>query len=91
VIAGHNELGFEMEELLSHRVDLNVSTWSKVGQRRKMQLLRFLHSVVGFQQGQEYNLCVTTVDSAKFQNVMMMDQVDNLENVLSRMRMCRPG
>ena len=38
VIVGHNALGFDMEVLLSRCVDLKVSTWSKVGRRRKMQL-----------------------------------------------------
>jgi DNA polymerase alpha subunit A len=38
VIVGHNALGFDMEVLLSRCVDLKVSTWSKVGRRRKMEL-----------------------------------------------------
>jgi DNA polymerase alpha subunit A len=38
VIVGHNALGFDMEVLLSRYVDLKVSTWSKVGRRRKMEL-----------------------------------------------------
>ena len=38
IVVGHNALGFDMEVLLSRCVDLKVSTWSKIGRRRKMQL-----------------------------------------------------
>ena len=38
VVVGHNALGFDMEVLLSRCVDLKVSSWSKIGRRRKLQL-----------------------------------------------------
>jgi DNA polymerase alpha subunit A len=38
VLVGHNAWGFDVEVLLQRSVDLKVSTWSKLGRRRNLQL-----------------------------------------------------
>jgi hypothetical protein len=50
VIVGHKALGVDVDVLLSRCVDSMVLIWSKIGRRRKMQLLsknRFDSGTVG--------------------------------------------